>query len=403
MMIKRYSEWEAINEVDELVEFVPTGKYFNSIVDTYAKNPGVRPSRDVSKFQNAKSTPPLSTFVKGLSGKTYAQIIESLINNWYRWPNESEAKNVIMSYIKNEDDLANLAAFGVPFGKVVLADPTIFSFGSVGKSAVKTAGTVGKKLFGWIPKLLRISESSVPINEGGALAAIGGFVLKSGIAALLSASTRYVLYGKESLEDDLFFSWTTPYLPDIKGVVGDDPIIATYISTFNSVMMIVYDSWNLCMGQDKYGNEPNPILSWQSKPNYITYFYKEFYESDDEIRENFKKFMSDLQSACKQDMNRPSMFEKCPFYYTGDKIRINYDDGKSDSVAVQDWFNWVRDNYKKYMIVPVSATEFNLIERTEGFMPLRKLGINEEIKGDPMREVTMQFPDGSITKMSVLQ
>lgn len=403
MMIKRYSDWEVVNEVEELTEVKLTGKYFNSIVKTYTDHPEARPSRDVTKFPNAKNTQQLGAFVKTLSGKTSSEIIEAVINNWYKWPNDSQAKSVLLSYIKNDDDLSNLAAFGVPFGKAILQDPSLISLGSIGKSAVKSLGKA--KLFRWVPKMFGIAESQRVNEAAPVLAAIGGFLLRFAGAALLSSSIKYTLYGKETLEDDLFFSWTTPYLPDIKGVVGDDPIIATYVSTFNSVMMITYDAWNLCMGQEKYGMETNPVSSWEGKENYINYYYKEFYESDEDISRTFKVFMSDLKNACMQDMRKPEIFESCPFYYNGDKIRLKYEDGKTELITVENWFNWIKDNYKTYIIFPVpeSETQFNLRKREGEFAPLSPVGITDTVKGDPMREVTIQFPDGKVGKLSVLQ
>jgi len=400
-MIKRYSDWETMNEVDELTEPKLVGKYFNSIVDTYTKHPSVRPSRDIKNFPNAKGSVQLGPFVKTLSGKTSSQILEGVVNNWYKWPNNSEAKKVILQYINNDDDLSNLAAFGVPFGKGILADPTVLSFGSIGKSAVKSLGK--SKLFSWVPRLLRISESDQRINEG-AIAAVGGFLAKLGFAALLSASTRYVMYGKESIEDDLFFSWTSPYLPDIKGVIGDDPIIVTYVTTFNTAMMMVYDAWNLCMGQEKYGTEPNPILNWnQAKGNYINQYYEEFYKNDDDISTGFRTFMANLKEACMRDMKNPKMFESCPFYYNGDKIRVNYDDGRTTLMTVDEWFKWVKDNYRNYIIIPVTETQFTLKKRDGEFAPLSPIGITDPVKGDPMRQVTIEFPDGKVGNISVLQ
>lgn len=398
-MIKRYSDWERLNEVDELTEPKLVGKYINGIIQAYDKFPSARPSRNIDDFANAKSTQPLGTFVKGASGKTSADIIKAVMNDWYKWPEESQAKKILIGYINNDDDLSNLAAWGLPFGKVIQSDPTIaLGFGSFGKSAAKTTTKVSKGLFGWVPKLFGIKES-VRVNEG----AILGFLGKVAAGALLSATTRYALYGKESIEDDPLFSWTTPYLPDIKGIVGDDPILATYVSVFNTMMMIVYDAWNLCMGQEKYGNNPNPILDWKTGNNYISSYYKEFYEQDADIKSNFTSFMDGLKNACMADMKHPSMFKDCPFYYTGDKVRVNFDNGKSESIPLSDWNKWVRDNNKKYALVPITNVEFSASERKGPFTPLSPLGISQEAKGDPMREITVQFPDGSITNLSLLQ
>jgi hypothetical protein len=403
-MIKRYSDWERINEVDELTEPTLAGKYINGIIQTYEKYPSVRPSRNVQDFANAKETQPLSTFMKGVSGKRSSQILESVIDQWYKWPDESEAKKVLLAYINNDDDLSNLASFGLPFGKVLQSDPTIaLGLGSLGKTAIKAAAKgatkAGRSLFGWVPKLFGIKESNTRINEG----AVAGFLAALAAGALLSASTRYALYGKESIKDDMFFSWTTPYLPDVKGIIGDDPIIATYVSVFNTMMMLIYDSWNLCMGQDKYGSSPNPILNWQSSGNYIATYYKEFYESDQDIKSNFISFINNLKAACLKDMKRPSVFQNSPFYYSGDKVRVNFDDGRSESIKISDWYKWVRENYKKYILVPITTTEFTASNREGDFSPLSPLGINEPAKGDPMREVTLQFPNGTVAKLSILQ
>lgn len=403
-MIKSYSDWERLNEVDELTEPRLTGKYINGIIQAYEKFPGARPSRDVKQFPNAKDTQPLSTFVKGMSGKTSAEIVVSVINNWYRWPDESSSKKVLIDYIENEDDLSNLAGFGLPFGKVLQSDPSLIAgLGSIGKSAVRMAAkgakTASKGMFGWVPKLFGLKESNTKMNEGAVLGFVGAFLF----GTLLSATTRYTLYGKESLEDDPLLSWTTPYLPDIKGIIGDDPIIATYVTTYNTAMMLVYDAWNLCMGQDKYGNDPNPILSWQNGDNYISAYYKQFYESDAEIKSSFTTFMSNLKTACLNDMKNPSKFKDSPFYYTGDKVRVNFDNGDSQAIPLSEWYKWLRDNYKKYTFIPVSESEFIAKNREGEFTPLAPLGINEVAIGDPTRQITLQLPDGSISTPSLLE
>jgi hypothetical protein len=404
-MIKSYSDWGKLNEVDELTEPKLTGKYINGIIQAYEKLPAVRPSRDVQQFTNAKATQPLSTFMRSVSGRTSAEILESVINDWYKWPDDSETKKVLLSYINNDDDLSNLAGFGLPFGKVLQADPSLLAgLGSIGKSALKATAKVATKgasrgIFGWVPKLFGIRESNTRVNEGAVLAAAGAFIF----GTLLSATTRYALYGKESLEDDILMSWTTPYLPDIKGIVGDDPIISTYVSVFNTMMMIIYDSWNLCMGQEKYGNNPNPILSWQNGDNYISAYYKQFYESDPDIKSNFVTFMSNLKTACLNDMKNPSKFQKSPFYYTGDKVRVNFDNGDSKGIPLSEWYKWLRDNYKKYTFIPVSTTEFIAKDRDGQFAPLAPLGINDVAIGDPTRQITLQLPDGSISTPSLLE
>lgn len=404
-MLKGYSEWERLNEVDELTEPKLTGKYINGIIQAYEKFPSARPSRDVQQFPNAKGTQPLSTFVRSRSGKTSAEIIESVINDWYKWPDSSEAKKILIGYIKNDDDLSNLAGLGLPFGKVLQSDPGLIAgLGSVGKSLAKSATKAAvrstpKGLFSWVPKLFGIRESNSRINEGAALALVGSFI----VGTLLSATTRYALYGKESLEDDPIVSWTTPYLPDIKGIIGDDPIIATYVSTFNTTMMLVYDAWNLCMGQDKYGNNKNPILSWQNGDNYISAYYKQFYEPDADIKSSFNTFMNNLKTACLNDMKNPSKFKDSPFYYTGDKVRVNFDNGDSKAVPLSEWYKWLRDNYKTYLLIPVSDSEFIAKYRKTPFAPLAPLGINDLPPGDPARQITLQLPDGSISTPSLLE
>lgn len=391
-MIKKYSDWQKLDEVDELTEFKLTGKYINNIIQTYEKHPGVRPSRELSNFTNTKGVQPLSTFVKGISGRNLSEIITSVINDWYKWPDQSKSKNVLIQYVNNEDDLSNLSGLGLPFGKVFQADP------SLALPSWKAITKTGKGLFRMIPKLF-MKESNSRINEGVILGLVASFVLQS----MLSAGMRYSLYGKESLEDDMFFSWTTPYLPDVQGLVGDDPIIATYVTTYNTVMMIVYDAWNLCMGQEKYGEQKNPILNWNSGDNYINTFYKQFYESDADIKGNFTSFMENLKNACLSDMKNPAIFQKCPFYYTGDKVRVNFEGKESISIQQGEWYKWLKENYTKYMLVPVSRIEFNATERKGEFMPLSPLGVNEVVKGDPMRSITIQFPNGSITNLSLLE
>lgn len=405
-MIKSYSDWGRLNEVDELTEPRLTGKYINGIIQAYDKFPGKRPSRNVKDFANAKDTQPLSTFMKGVSGRTSSQILDAVIEDWYKWPNDSEAKRVLLDYINNSDDLSNLAAWGLPFGKVIQSDPSILAgLGAVGKSIAKAAGSVATKatskggLFGWVPKLFGVKESASQLNEGAVLALLGSLA----IGTLLSATTRYSLYGKESLESDLLVSWTTPYLPEVKGIVGDDPIISTYVSVFNTMMMIIYDAWNLCMGQDKYGDVQNPILNWQSSDNYINAYYKQFYENDPDIKSSFITFMSELKSACLSDMKKPSKFQKSPFYYTGDKVRVNFDNGETKMIPLSNWYKWLRDNYKSYMFIPVSDAEFIAKDRKGRFSPLLALGIEGAVPGDPTREVTLQLPDGLISTPSVLE
>ena len=209
-MLKGYSEWERLNEVDELTEPKLTGKYINGIIQAYEKFPSARPSRDVQQFPNAKGIQPLSTFVRSQSGKTSAEIIESIINDWYKWPDSSKAKKILIGYIKNDDDLSNLAGLGLPFGKVLQSDPGLIAglgLGSLAKSATKAAvRSTPKGLFSWVPKLFGIRESNSRVNEGAALALVGSLI----VGTLLSATTRYALYGKESLEGDPIVSWTTP-------------------------------------------------------------------------------------------------------------------------------------------------------------------------------------------------
>jgi hypothetical protein len=403
-MIKRYSDWERINEVDELTEPKLVGKYINGIIQAYEKSPGARPSRNVKDFVNAKNTQPLSTFVRGNSGKTSAQIIEAVINDWYKWPNSSKAKKVLLDYINNDDDLSNLSSWGLPFGKVLQSDPSLLAGLGIAKkslSAGRSAGKAASKggLFGWVPKLFGLKESEERVNEAFFVPLVGSFI----VGTLLSAATKYSLYGKESIADDVLVSWSTPYLPDIQPLVGEDPIIATYVSTFNTMMMLVYDAWNLCMGQEKYGNNQNPILDWQTGNNYISAYYKQFYESDADIKSNFVSFMGSLKTACMDDMKHPSKFQESPFYYTGDKVRVNFDDGESKSIELSEWYKWIRENYKKYIFIPVSKTEFIAKERKGTFAPLSPLGINEPAKGDPTREISMQLPDGSVAGLSLLE
>lgn len=405
-MIKRYSEWSRINEVDELTEPKLIGKYIDRIIQTYQSSPNARPSRDVSLFPNAKETQPLSTFIKSRSGKTSAEIILSVIDDWYEWPSESQAKKVLTGYIRNEDDLSNLSSFGLPFGKVIQQDPTLALIGSGG--ALKAGGKLlksgvrgTKKLFSWVPKLFGVKESrqQSDVNEGFIVGLVASFV----IGSLLSATTKYSLYGKESIEDDVLLSWTTPYLPDINPIIGDDPIVATYVNVYNVMMMIVYDAWNLCMGQEKYGSEPNPIMSWQERSNYITEYYRTYYESDPDIKSSFIGFMSSLRSACLQDMKNPKIFQDTPFYYTGDKVRVNFEDGRTENIDLSNWFKWLRENYKAYIFVPLSKTEFDAKKRDGKFAPLSPLGVSDEPKGDPTRQITMQLPDGSVSNLSLLE
>lgn len=397
-MIRRYNDWQRINEVDELTEVKLTGKYINNIIQSYEKYPSKRPSRETKDFVNAAKTQSLATFMKSVSGKKSSEILIDVMNNWYQWPGDSKSKAVLFDYINNSDDLSNLAGLGTPFGKVLKQDPSLgYGFG-FGKYAAKGAAKLGKGLFGWVPKLLKLGESARPLNE--AAAAVAGAIA---IQTLLSAGLKYSLYGKESIEDDILVSWATPYLPDIKGLVGDDPIITTYVTVFNTMMMIVYDAWNLSMGQDKYGEHDNPIIDWQNGNNYITSYYKQFYESDADIKSNFVTFMNKLKDACLDDMKHPEKFRETPFYYTGDKVRVDFGNNNIQTIELSEWYKWVRDNHKKYKLTPITRTEFKATERKSGFKPLLPLGIDEIAKGDPTRIITVEFPNGSISKPSLLE
>jgi len=404
-MIKRYSEWERINEVDELTEVVLVGKYIDKIVEAYRKYPSSRPCREMEKFPNAKGFKPLADFVKERSGKTSAEILIDVIDEWYQWP-QGKSRDVLVTYIKNEDDLSNLGAWGIPFGKVLQADPVLAAnIGGLGRGVVKGITRGAKNLWKMVPKLFENNQPRA-LNEAAPLVAVGAFILKAAAGVLLSGGVKYSLYGKESLQDDILVSWMTPFLPGIRGLVGDDPVISTYVTTFNAMMMLIYDAWNLSMGQDKYGKENNPILSWQnsqSSDNYIKSYYSDFYESDPDIKKNFTNFMSSLKSACMEDMKNPEKFNECPFYYTGEKIRVTFEDERVENISVSEWQKWVRDNYTKYKLVPVegSSSEFRAQERKKPFSPLSPFGIEETPKGDPMRDVTLQFPDGSTIKLSL--
>jgi len=404
-MIKSYAEWHNINEVDEFTEVNIIGKYMDKIIEAYRKNPTARPCREMDKFPNAKGFKNLADFVKSKSNGTSAEILVGVIDEWYQWP-DSKSRNILVEYINNEDDLSNLAGLGLPFGKVIMQDPTlVLSLPGLVKSGTKASVGVVKKLFSWVPKLFE-NQRYQPINEGVPIA-IGVFLLRVAAGALLSAGTKYTLYGKESLQSDVMTSWLMPYLPNIRGLVGDDPIISTYVCAYNFMMMLIFDAWNLSMGQEKYGKDDNPIISWETadNSNYIKNFYKDFYESDPDIKNNFVKFMSSLKSACMQDMKTPEKFKDCPFYYTGEKVRVNFDDNRVENINLSEWPKWVRENYTKYKLTPVgeSAVEFNAQERKTPFAPLSLMGISETPKGDPMREITLQFPDGSTTKLSLLQ
>lgn len=407
-MIKSYSDWNRINEIDELTEPTLIGKYIDRIVQAYQSFPDIRPSRDVKKFPNAKDIQPLSTFVKSRSGKTSADIILDIIDEWYKWPSDSNAKKVLTGYIRNDDDLSNLSSFGLPFGKVFQSDPSLlFGLGGASKKLLSKSAGLAKRsvsrggVFGWIPRLfgMREARNYNRVDEGFIVALIGSLV----VGTLLSATTRYSLYGKESIQDDPLMSWTTPFLPDINPAIGDDPITATYVNVFNVMMMIVYDAWNLCMGQEKYGTEQNPILSWQQQTNYITEYYKQYYESDPEIKSSFIEFMSSLKSACMEDMGNPKKFQGTPFYYTGDKVRVHFEDGSTQNIDLNNWFGWLRSNYKTYMFVPLSEIEFDAKRRKGKFAPLSVFGINDEPKGDPTRQITLQLPDGTTSTPSLLE
>jgi hypothetical protein len=157
------------------------------------------------------------------------------------------------------------------------------------------------------------------------------------------------------------------------------------------------------MGQEKYGSEPNPIMSWQERSNYITEYYRTYYESDPDIKSNFINFMSLLKDACLDDMKNSKIFRDTPFYYTGDKVRVNFENKAPENIELSEWFKWLRANYKNYIFFPVSKVEFDAKKRDGKFAPLSPLGINDEAQGDPTRQITLQLPDGSITNLSLLE
>lgn len=405
-MIKRFSDWEKINEVDELTEIVLLGKYLSRIIEAYRKYPDVKPSRDVKTYKNGAKSPSLADFMSSIPKDTpSSQILISVIDKWYKWPQSSKSRKVLVDYINNEDDLSNLTVsnvvMGMP-GEIVTASGALkslvkmFAKGSaraVTKSAAKSAAKAAESFDN------RYSKSE-ELNEGAVAAVAGWIAVEAGLWALGTA-INYTLYGNEEVESDILLSWSSPYIPQFKGVIGDNPLTMTYVATFNFAMGLIYDAWSLAMGQDKYGEQSNPILSWQRENNYITDFYNQYYDSS--MKSGFTQFMNSLKDACIADSKNNQLFSSTPLYYVPPKMTVFFEDGKTQSIDIGEWQKWTRANYNNYYIKPRSENQFSAIRRLNGFTPLEKLGINSKVQGDPFREITIKWNNGQVSKSSLLQ
>ena len=437
-MIKDFKKWNIVNEVDELTEMKPKSKYMAKIIEAYRNMPDVRPSRNPNKYVNAKkilkgwtkrkSDSPdfvkstiassykqlygieakaediigntnlsikLHEFIQQKKEGTYADVLCSVIEEWYRWPDASSAKSVLIDYIKNDDDLANLTVSGV-----VRSDPTqAIAAAQVGKDLLK----IGKKvipsasnsldgLFKKVSALFKKKVNESSVNE--ALPAVAVLAIDYIVWDIVSGAWKYIAYGDiEEIEDDALLSWISPYLnKDFVGIFGDDPISASYFSVFNTMMMVIYDAWNMCMGQSKYGSDDNPIKSWNTgKNNYIDSYYESFCESDDEVSRSFRTFMTRLNVACNNDSKNPAVFESCPWFYTSGRIIVKLiSEGQNLIIRQEELSSWVKNNASKYRIVPSDNSSVFYAKLREGdFMPLRSLGIKKKVEGSPLREVVL--------------
>jgi len=161
-MLRKFSDWRKINEVEELTEIQLWGKYFNNIISVYRKYPGIRPSRDPKRYQNAKASKTLADFINSKGGGTSAEILISVINEWYDWPDQSSAKKVLIDYINNDDDLSNLS---IGTGAASMPGDIITSLGGVNVAAKQFL----KKFIKTSPKsLIKTLESSCQVKGKGA-------------------------------------------------------------------------------------------------------------------------------------------------------------------------------------------------------------------------------------------
>lgn len=399
-MIKRFSDWHRVNEVKELTDENIWGKYFENIVSAYRKYPDAKPSRDVNNYPNAKGMPQLAEFMYSKGSGTSAEILESVIDEWYKWPSQSKTRSILINYVNNDDDLSNLTlgtVVGSSMGDILTGIGGLKALAKTFfKGSTKGAGKAATKAALKAESSHLKYNKSQEINEG-----VMAVIATEALLWALGTAINYTLYGSEEVYDDPILFWAAPYLPAFKGIAGDNPLKATYVTAFNFGMALIYDAWNLSMGQEKYGNISNPILSWQNERNYITDFFNEFY--DDDMKSGFSSFMNSLKAACLSDSKNPEIFKDSPFYYTAEKMRVIFEDGRIEDVGFADWQKWVRSNYQNYYFYPIAPTEFNAKKRQGGFRPLGILGVNDQVPGDPFREITVKWNDGSVGKYTLLQ
>lgn len=394
-MIQHFSDWSKVNEVKELSER-PKKKFIDEIVQAYAKYPKFPPSRDINDYPNStksqeklkiindareqenilsssasslsiakpqglltkdqwksvwasykpeekklvfssptpKETLKLDEFIKQRAGQSFKNILLAVINDWYQWPEESQTRTVLEKYIKNDDDLDN-----VDIRKIIASDPSI----------LLPIGVGGVACFAGLPVIATLAVE-IPIQLA--------------VSSLIS----YVAYGDiDAVKDDTLLQLTSPILPDIKGLFGDDPFQKDYQSVFNTMMLLIYDTWNLCMGQEANmdwkrpvwdeSKNTSPIRSFNSgnKSNYLDIYMQTYCKSSD-IKGSFIYFMKELNDACSKDQNNSEIFYDCPFFYTGGKILlINSDDnGKTSRLTPNEFKDWIKNNYVKNEIQATS-------------------------------------------------
>lgn len=392
-MIQQFSDWSKVNEVEELTEKRPKKKFIDQIAQTYAKYPKIPPSRDINDYPNStksqenlkiindaieqenilssyaspsntpnskdsattdswksawasykpveknlvfkspvKDTLKLDEFIKQRPSATFKDILLAVIKDWYKWPEGSQARTVLEKYFSNDDDLDN-----VTLKKVINSDPSIL---------LLQGGLAGLACFAGAPVIATLA-------------------LDFCIGYAVSSSYSYIAYGDiEAIEDDPILNPIAPFLPKIKGAdpfgTGSeyDPFQTDYQSVFNIMMLLIYDTWNLCMGQEANidwkrpvwdeSKNTNPIRSFNSgnKSNYLDIYMQTYCKSSD-IKGSFINFIKELNNACSNDQNNSEIFYDCPFFYTGGKILlINSDDnGKTSRLTPNEFKDWIKTNY----------------------------------------------------------
>lgn len=339
-------------------------------------------------------------FISQRKNQSYAQLLGSIIEDYYSWPEKSNSKKVLLDYINNDDDLNNLS-----LSKVLGSEPS-WLLGASKKSVAKAVTAAG--LLDMVPSLLSIGkEKTTKTNE--ALGAVASFIGLWALSDLLDASWSYVAYGdKEKIEDSTFISWLAPILPKTEGIWKEDPLKADYASAFNTMMMLIYDAWNLCMGQESYGNAgANPIRSFSkgSTNNYLTVF-SSTYCKDDDLKQSFTSFMIKLNLACTKDQQTPSMFAACPFFYTSGKVVVFMEDSKKEvKMAPEEFLSWIRKNWKDYTVESQNRPDFYTAANRSGKRPLRFVKNSQKLVDgiDPTKPLNVSIYDRTGTSLQKKQ